>query len=62
MAEKSELELLARIIELLEPVSNMAKYQIGQINQASQEAEVLAKFKQEQIEKYQADQKKLEKL
>ena len=61
MAKKTQTELLEEIVELLTPVSNMAKYQIGQINQASAEQAALAELRQKQFEEQQQAQAELKK-
>ena len=60
MAKKTQVQLLEEIVELLTPVANMARYQIGQINQQAQEQQAYAQFQKELQEKYQADLKKVE--
>lgn len=34
MAKKTQTELLQEIVDLLTPMSNLSRYQIGKINQA----------------------------
>jgi len=60
MAKKTQAELLQEIVDLLTPVANLARYQIGDINARAQEQQAYAAFQQEIAKKAAEDGEKSE--
>ena len=56
MAKKTQVQLLEEIAELLKPISNMASYNIRQINQQMANEQLLLKAQQEAAEAQKANE------